>query len=97
MILAENALQVGCKFTKVKGGSMVMTCLWELHEISIWSGSTVAMAELPWSRYMVCEPFTFVRDILQMVSIILSFFRKSEVKHHPELCIWYSAFFKLQK
>ena len=44
LILAENALQAGCKFTKVKGGSMVMTCLWELHEISIWSGSTVATA-----------------------------------------------------
>ena len=97
LILAENALQVGCKFTKVKGGSMVMACLWELHEISIWSGSTVATAQLPWSRYMAYEPLPFVRDILQFVSIILSFLRKGEVKHHPELCIWYSAFFKLQK
>ena len=97
--MAENALNVGCKCTKVQGGSMVMTCQWELHGISIWSGSTVATAsdQLPWSRYMACEPVIFVRDILQFVSIILSFLRKREVKHHPELCIWYSAFFKLQK
>ena len=68
LILAENALQAGYKFTKIMGGSMVMTCLWELHEISIWSGFTVAAAQLPWSRYMACEPVTFVRDILQFVS-----------------------------
>ena len=44
LILAENALQGGCRFTKVKRGSMAMTCLWELHKIAIWSGSTVATA-----------------------------------------------------
>ena len=55
LILAGNALQAGCKFIKVMGGSMLMTCLWELHEISIWSGSKVATAQLPWSRCMACE------------------------------------------
>ena len=76
LILPENALHVGCRFTKVKGDSMVITCLWELREISIWSGSTVTTVWLPWSRYMACQPVTLVRDILQFVSIIWSFLRK---------------------
>ena len=96
--LAENALQAGCRVTKVKGGSIIMIGLWELYEISIWSGSTVATSPVAfvkvygfWASYIGEKHSTIY---LNHYVIVL---RKGEVKHHPELCIWYSAFFKLQK
>ena len=45
--LTGKALQAGGRFTKVMGGSIEMTCLCELHEISSWSGSIVTTAQLP--------------------------------------------------